>query len=79
MTEAERQILAKAYINAGREFVANRLSLVFGKIENQDSVAIHNFTANELSHVVGSDKENVIGLFKAMADLIMDYAKKGLQ
>ena len=72
----DREILANAYNNAGREFLAYRLTRVFAQIKTQDDMALHNDVMAELDVMTG---ENVNELLKGIADLILMYSKKGLE
>jgi len=71
-----RKILSDAYNNAGREFLAYRLTRVLCRIENQDDIALHNEVMKELT--VMTDK-NESDLMLDIADLILMYSRKGLQ
>ena len=72
----DREILANAYNNAGREFLASRLAYIFTHIENQDQVAVHNLFTKELDVMIGDD--NAANALVDIADLILMYSKKGL-
>lgn len=70
-----REILSNAYNNAGREFLAYRLTYVFKQVETPEDIALHNNVMTELDVMAGSHTKD---LFLDIADRILMYSKKGL-
>ena len=72
-----REILSKAYSNAGKEFLAYRLTKVLARLEKAEDVALHNDVMTELDMMVLP--EHTGELLKDIADKILMYSMKGIK
>lgn len=72
----DRKRLVSGYTNAGREFLAYRLTYLFTNIKTQDEVALHNNIMKELDLMI--TEANAGEFMLDIADRILMHSKKGL-
>jgi hypothetical protein len=69
-----RKILSNAYNLAGRDFLSYRLTRVFGRIEGQEDIALHNDVMAEVDVMLA---EHAPEAMLEIADVILKYSGKG--
>lgn len=66
--------LISAYERAGKDFLAFRLTKIFGNISTEEDRILHNQAAQEVSDMIGEDLERSMLFLREVADSVLRYA-----